>query len=128
MPMPVSTVEFAARARALLRRRDQIDNSSWIFRIRELELDLGSQEARIGGRLVRITPTEFRLLAFLARRNGHPCSRQEILRHLWHTIHVGSERVCDIYVSNLRRKLEPDPTRPEYIVTVRGVGYALAAS
>ena len=67
------------------------------------------------------------MLTFLAEQRGRPCSRREILQHLWHAEHVGDERACDVHVSNLRRKIEEDPSRPRRLVTVRGLGYALEA-
>jgi DNA-binding response OmpR family regulator len=65
---------------------------------------------------------------FLAEEPGQPRTRREILTHLWHTEHVGGERACDAHIWNLRRKIERDPSRPELVVTRRGVGYALAVS
>ena len=66
-----------------------------------------------------------RLLTFLAEEPGRARSRREILRHLWHTEHVGDERACDAHISNLRRKIEREPSRPQRLVTLRGYGYAL---
>lgn len=77
---------------------------------------------------MHLTPVEFRLIAFLAKAPGQPFTRREILEYLWQTPHVDHDRVCDVYVSNLRRKIEPDPAFPTHVVTVRGIGYALAAA
>ena len=79
----------------------------------------------IGDRTVTLTPTELALLVYLADEPGRARSRREILRHLWHTEHVGDERVCDAHISNLRHKIERDPARPERVVTRRGIGYGL---
>jgi DNA-binding winged helix-turn-helix (wHTH) protein len=95
------------------------------LRVGDLEIDLGEQRATIGDREVRLTPSETRLLLFLAEDPGRPRTRGEILRHLWHTDHVVDERACDAHVSNLRRKIERDPSHPQRLVTVRSVGYAL---
>ena len=96
--LPVAMVELAARAGALLRRRTS-DHS--LIRISGLEIDMGMQEARVERVPARLTPTEFRLLAFLATRAGRPCSRQEILRQLWRSNFAGNPRVCDVFVSCL---------------------------
>ena len=93
-----------------------------------MEIDLEQLQITIDGRSVTLTPSEIRLLMFLAKEPGRPRTRREILRHIWHTEHVGEERACDVHVSNLRRKLETDPSRPELVVTVRGIGYALQVS
>jgi hypothetical protein len=91
----------------------------------DLDIDLGEQRVVVGDRAARLTPSEIRLLLFLAEEPGRARTRREILRHLWHSDHVGDERACDAHVSNLRRKIERDPSRPERVVTVRSVGYAL---
>lgn len=125
---PVAVEEVGAGIRALLRRR-MLDRQSLsgatVRRVGPLEIDLDRLRSRYAGRELRLTTTEFRLLALLAREPGRAFTRREILSALWGSSHVGSGRVCDIYVSNLRRKLEPDPRHPRHLVTVRGVGYAL---
>jgi len=72
-----------------------------------------------------VTRSEFRLLALLASDPERVFSRREIMQHLWESSYVGDERAADIHVSNLRRKIERDPSQPESLVTVRGVGYSL---
>ena len=79
------------------------------------------------GEAVSLTPSEFRLLDLLAGEPERVFSRREIMQHLWDSTYVGDQRACDIHISNLRRKLEDDPAHPARIVTVRGVGYKLAA-
>ncbi len=96
-----------------------------LMQVGDMEVDLEDQEVVIGDRRARVTPSELRLLLFLAAEPGRARTRGEILRHLWHTDHVGDERACDAHISNLRRKIERDPSRPERVVTIRGVGYAL---
>ncbi len=97
-------------------------------RVGRIEIDLEQLQIAIDGRVVSLTPSEIRLMMFLAKEPGRPRTRRDILRHLWHTDHVGEERACDVHVSNLRRKIEVDPSRPELVVTVRGIGYALQVS
>jgi DNA-binding winged helix-turn-helix (wHTH) protein len=98
------------------------------LRVGDIDIDLGEQRVVIGDREAGLTPSETRLLLFLAEQPGRARTRREILGHLWHSEHVGDERACDAHISNLRRKIERDPSRPERVVTVRGVGYALAGN
>ena len=74
---------------------------------------------------MRLTPSEFKLLALLAGEPERVFSRRQIMQHLWDSSYVGDQRACDIHMSNLRRKLEPDPDSPQQLITVRGVGYKL---
>ena len=92
-----------------------------------MDIDLVQHNVIIGGHAVGLTPSEMRLLLFLAEQPGRARSRREILQYLWHSEHVGDERACDVHVSNLRRKIERDASRPERLITVRGYGYALVA-
>jgi DNA-binding response OmpR family regulator len=94
-------------------------------RVGDLQIDLEDHEVRVAGRRARLTRSELRILLFLAAEPGRARTRDEILRHLWKTDYVDDERVCDAHISNLRRKIERDPARPDHVVTVRGVGYAL---
>ena len=125
---PFSMAELVGRIRATLRRRE-LDRSGRVEKLRvgSLELDPMRHEARIHGEPRRLTPSEFKLLLLLAEQPERVFSRREIMQHLWDSEYVGDQRACDIHISNLRQKLEPDPGRPERIVTVRGVGYKLAA-
>ena len=93
----------------------------------DLRLDLGHQRALIAGRPVHLTPSELRLLSLLAEQPGRARTRREIVEHLWETDPVGGERMCDTHVRNLRLKIERDPSRPDRLLTVRGIGYALHA-
>jgi two-component system response regulator RegX3 len=125
---PFSMAELIGRVRAILRRRelDQAGSAD-VRRIGGLELDSVRHRVSVDGRLVELTPSEFRLLELLARDPERVFSRREIMQHLWESSYVGNERACDIHVSNLRRKLESDPSEPQRLVSVRGVGYKLAA-
>ena len=123
---PFSVPELVARVRALLRRRE-LDTRQMIAQLRvgDLELDLTRHEARVDGEPVPLTAFELKLMALLASEPGRVFSRREIMRHLWNSSHVGDERACDLHVSNIRRKIERDPSDPDRLVTVRGVGYKL---
>jgi two-component system response regulator RegX3 len=126
---PFSMAELTARIRAVLRRR-QMDRQAVNAEIEvgDLHLDLVARTASIARRPVRLTPSEFRLLAYLAARLGRPCSRTELTRELWQTSFVSDARACDTHVKNLRRKIEADPRRPQRLLTVKGVGYMLAVA
>ncbi len=123
---PFSMAELISRVRAILRRR-QLDRLSGdpVRRVGGLRLDLVRHEVRVDDENVRLTPSEFRLLTFLAEEPERVYSRREIMQHLWQSEYVGDERATDMHVSNLRRKIERDPDNPERVVTVRGIGYKL---
>jgi two-component system response regulator RegX3 len=125
---PFSMPELIGRIRAILRRRE-LDQSGRTGKLRvgSLELDPMRHEAHVDGEPKRLTPSEFKLLLLLAEQPERVFSRREIMQHLWDSEYVGDQRACDIHISNLRQKLERDPARPERIVTIRGVGYKLAA-
>jgi two-component system response regulator RegX3 len=126
---PFSLAELVSRVRAILRRRelDRTSDSSTKRTIGSMHIDLTSHAVAIGGKPVHLTPSEFRLLALLAATPGKVRTRREIMQHLWQSSYVGDERACDVHISNLRHKIEPDVTDPQRLVTVRGVGYRLNA-
>jgi len=93
-----------------------------------LHLDLGRHELTVDGEAVRLTLSEFKVLALLAERPERVVSRRELMQHLWSSDHVGDEHACEVHISNLRRKIERDPTHPQRLVTVRGMGYKLIAA
>jgi two-component system, OmpR family, response regulator RegX3 len=125
---PFSMAELIGRVRAILRRRE-LDRAGVgdVRRVGGLELDPVRHRVRVDGTEISLTPSEFRLLDFLAAQPERVFSRKEIMQHLWDSSYVGDQRACDIHISNLRRKVEADPADPKRIVTVRGVGYKLAA-
>jgi DNA-binding response OmpR family regulator len=125
---PFSMAELVGRVRAILRRRE-LDRAGVedIRRVGALELDPVKHRVRLDSEQVSLTPSEFRLLDLLASEPERVFSRKEIMEHLWESSYVGDQRACDIHISNLRRKLEADPSDPRRIVTVRGIGYKLAA-
>ena len=124
---PFSMSELVGRIRAIIRRRE-LDRSgaASVIRVGGLELDPIRHEVKVEGELKRLTPSEFKLLLLLAQDPERVFSRREIMQHLWDSTYVGDQRACDIHISNLRQKIEPDPSQAIRIVTVRGVGYKLA--
>ncbi len=125
---PFSRAELVSRVRAILRRRelDRAEASAPVREIGGLRLDFARHEIRLDGEPVQLTPSEFKLLALLAERPGEVFSRAAIMRHLWGSEHVGDEHPADVHVSNIRRKIERNPARPERLLTVRGAGYKLS--
>jgi two-component system response regulator RegX3 len=125
---PFSIAELIGRIRAILRRRE-LDRRGVgsVLTVGSLELDSIRHQVRVDGETISLTPSEFRLLSLLAGDPERVFSRKEIMQHLWDSSYVGDQRACDIHISNLRRKVEADPTDPKRVVTVRGVGYKLAA-
>jgi two-component system, OmpR family, response regulator RegX3 len=124
---PFSTAELVSRLRAVLRRRelDRAEGAGAVREVGGLRLDLARHEVTVDGRPVRLTRSEFKVLALLAEEPGRVFTRRQVMQHLWESDYVGDEHACDVHVSNLRRKIEHDPARPRRIVTVRGVGYKL---
>jgi DNA-binding response OmpR family regulator len=125
---PFSPKELVARVRAVLRRTEGALGQPDLLRSGDLELDLGRLEVRVGDRKVELTPTEFQLLAALARQPGRVFTRAQLLTAIRGVAFESYERAIDAHVKNIRRKLEPDPSSPRYLLTAFGVGYRLADS
>jgi DNA-binding response OmpR family regulator len=127
---PFSTAELLSRVRAILRRRelDRATGGLAVRRLGGLQIDLGRHEVTVDGDRVHLTLSEFKVLSLLAEQPERIVSRRELMQHLWASEHVGDEHACEVHISNLRRKIERDPTQPERLVTVRGMGYKLIAA
>jgi DNA-binding response OmpR family regulator len=123
---PFSPKELVARVRSVLRRSEAARQPSDRIRVGEVELDLPRMEVRIDGRRIELTPTEFQLLATMARQPGRVFSRAQLLSAVHGVAFESYERAIDAHIKNLRRKLEPDPHNPRYLLTVFGVGYRFA--
>jgi two-component system alkaline phosphatase synthesis response regulator PhoP len=123
---PFSPKELVARVRAVLRRTTGSTGGAEVLRAGDVEVDLPKMRARVGGRPVDLTPTEFQLLVALVREPGRVFTRGQLLDAL-HGVTIDSyERAVDAHVKNLRRKIEPEVGRPRYVLTVHGVGYRFA--
>jgi len=118
---PFSPRELVARVRALL-RRTRVEGEKTI-RHGDLEVDPSRREIRRAGERLDVTTLEFDLMHFLAARPGRVFSREALLEHVWGRDRVVDDRSIDSLVSRLRRKIEPEPTKPKWIVTVWGAGY-----
>jgi DNA-binding response OmpR family regulator len=127
---PFSTAELLSRVRAILRRRelDRATGGATVRRLGGLQIDLGRHEVSVDGDRVHLTLSEFKVLSLLAEQPERVVSRRELMQHLWASEHVGDEHACEVHISNLRRKIEKDPSQPERLVTVRGMGYKLVAA
>jgi DNA-binding response OmpR family regulator len=121
---PFSPREVVARVRAVLRRAG-VDREPAPLPISasDVTIDLERRRVSVGGRMVDLSPTEFELLSVLARHPGRVFTRLELLDRVQGYAFEGYERTVDAHVKNLRRKIEPTPKQPRYILTVYGVGY-----
>ncbi|GAA3978137.1 response regulator transcription factor [Thermobifida alba] len=126
---PFSVEALIARVRALLRRVKRDPNSAQspdgVLRVADLELDEKTWTVRRGGVPIDLSPTEFRLLAYMMNNAGRVLTRAQLLENVWGWDYAGQSQIVETYVSYLRRKLEP--FGPNLIHTQRGVGYALRA-
>jgi DNA-binding response OmpR family regulator len=123
---PFSPRELLARIRAVLRRVDGAAVGSERFAIGDVAIDTARREVTVLGRRVDLTATEFDLLVPLARQPGRVFTRGQLLDALHGVVVESYERTVDAHVKNIRRKLEPHPHEPRYLLTVHGVGYRFA--
>lgn len=121
---PFSLRELIARIKALLRRRKMAaPKSDGAYRIGPLLLDTERHEIRMEGKLLRLTRTEFGILKFLMQNPGRVFRRDELLSALWGENRFVEEHNLDVHIHAIRRQLEPDPSRPRILTTVRSIGY-----
>jgi two-component system alkaline phosphatase synthesis response regulator PhoP len=122
---PVSPLEMVSRVRAHLRRR-RMNAPDQRLAFPGLTIDLLRRQVWVGEKRVDLTAAEFEVLRFLAAHPGWVYSRQQIMEQLWDGEFYGEVRTADVHVRNIRRKIEADPKKPRYILTVRGMGYKFA--
>jgi DNA-binding response OmpR family regulator len=118
---PFSPAELRARIKAVLRRAGP--DTADVFRFGDVEADFARFELRRGGERVHATTMEMKLLAALVRKRGRVLTRVELKDLVWGSETFMTDRVIDTHVANLRKKIEPDPGAPRYLMSVRGVGY-----
>jgi len=123
---PFSPKELVARVRALFRRVDSAGVGPEIIRVGDVVLDVPRQQVSVGERDVELTATEFQLLATLARQPGRIFTRGQLLDSAHGVAFESYERAIDAHVKNIRRKIEPNPREPRYLIAVYGVGYKFA--
>lgn len=128
---PFSVLELVARVRAIFRRIDNLaqapSEANPCISAGRLRLDLNRREVTLGDRQVELTAREFDLLAFFAQHPGRVFRRAELLDQVWGYGHEGYEHTVNSHINRLRSKIESDPSQPEFIATVWGVGYKFAA-
>jgi two-component system KDP operon response regulator KdpE len=123
---PFDVGELLARLRVALRHRARTPIGAERFEAGPISIDLGSRRVERNGEPVHLTPIEFRLLTVLVRHAGKVLTHRQLLKEVWGPSHVEDAHYLRIYMAQLRRKLEEDPTRPVYLQTEAGVGYRLA--
>ena len=121
---PFGVGELMARLRVALRRSTLVDMEP-VFTTGNLIVDLNQREVRVKEQLLALTPTEYDLLRTLVKHAGKVLTHDQLLRAVWGTAYESETHMLQVNISNLRRKIEPDPSRPSYIVTEPGVGYRL---
>ncbi len=124
---PFGTEELVARIRAVLRRQAAVTEDEPVIRTGDLEIDLARRFVSVNGNQVRLTPTEYELLRYLALHAGKPVSHTTLLRQVWGEYAVGDRYNTRYVVAQIRKKLGDDPANPRYIVNEPGVGYRLEA-
>jgi DNA-binding response OmpR family regulator len=124
--LPLKPGEMLARIRALLRWRASQPQSQDVIRSGELKIDLTQRRVFVNGKAVRLTRTEFNVLAFLARNHSRAVSMETILENVWGPMRGDYTQSLRVHIGHIRRKIEPDPTNPRYLVTHRGGSYRLS--
>jgi two-component system, OmpR family, KDP operon response regulator KdpE len=121
---PFSVAELQARIRVCLRRSVQ-QAPEPLYRCDELEVDLAQRRVLVAGEEVQLTPTEYELLRLLVTHAGKVLTHTQILKQIWGMAYAEQQNLLRVNISNLRQKIEKDPSRPRHIVTELGVGYRL---
>jgi DNA-binding response OmpR family regulator len=119
---PIGSREMVARVKAILRRTRQKEDNVEIYKFSDISIDFKSHEVTKAGKKLHLTALEFKLLNFFIKHKGEVVTRDNILDETWDDAIV-SPRTIDPHIVHLRQKLEDDPANPEYIVSIRGVGY-----
>lgn len=126
MTKPFSPREVVARIKAILRRSNQpVGVNQQKLTVGEITVDQDSYEAVCKGKPMTLTPKEFELLLYLVKHKGRVLTREHLLNVVWNYDFAGDTRIVDVHVSHLREKIEGDTRKPEYIKTIRGLGYKL---
>jgi DNA-binding response OmpR family regulator len=123
---PFSPKELVARVRAVLRRTERPRSETEVIRVGDVTLDIPRMRTAVADRVVDLTPTEFQLVATMAREPGRVFTRSQLLDAVHGVAFESYERAIDAHVKNIRHKLEADPASPRYLLTVYGVGYRFA--
>jgi two-component system KDP operon response regulator KdpE len=125
---PFGVGELMARIRVALRRSIQAEEDEPVYVVDDLKVDMARRLVSLKSVEVDLTPTEYDILCMLVQHAGRVLTHRQILREIWGAPYETETHLLRVNMSNLRRKIEPDPTQPMYIVTEPGVGYRLKAS
>jgi len=120
---PFSPREVVARVRTVLRRAQPMPSQPEVVTVGDVSLDPARRTVQVGDRALELTPSEFELLSAFVRQPGQVFTRLQLLDLTQGEAYEGYERTIDQHIKNLRKKIEPDPSNPRYILTVHGVGY-----
>jgi two-component system KDP operon response regulator KdpE len=121
---PFSTGELMARMRVALRRTTPVPDEP-VFRVDDLQMDVSRRLVTVNEQQVSLTPTEYEILRLLLQNAGKVLTHRQLLRQVWGTAYESEMHILRVNISNLRRKIEPDPSRPHYLLTEPGVGYRI---
>ena len=121
---PFGTGELLARMRVALRRLAK-ESDEPVLQVDTLRMDLSRRLVTVGDNQVSLTPTEYEILRLLLQNAGKVLTHRQLLRQVWGTAYESEMHILRVNISNLRRKIEPDPSRPHYLLTEPGVGYRL---
>lgn len=119
---PFRTAELLARIRAAL-RRNQLPNNNSLIECADLSIDMVARTVRKKGQLIKLTATEYSLLALFAQHEGRVLTHQFILKEIWGVGYQTETQYLRVFVGTLRKKIEDDPNQPKYLITESGVGY-----
>ena len=121
---PFGTGELMARMRVALRRLSTAPDAP-VLQIDNLKMDLSRRLVTVDGQPISLTPTEYEILRLLLQNAGKVLTHHQLLRQVWGTAYESEMHILRVNISNLRRKIEPDPSRPHYLLTEPGVGYRI---
>ena len=127
---PFSSLELSLRIEALLRRKRQLNTISLSevgdsYKIDDLEICFKRMEVRLGGKIIDLTPKEYKILAYMASDPGEVFSREQLITYVWGEDFVGESTSIAVFIRKIREKIEDEPSKPKYLQTVWGVGYKL---
>jgi two-component system response regulator RegX3 len=125
---PISSRELVARLRAVLRRREQPTGQADVLEAGPVRLDPDRHVVSVGGEPTPLPLKEFELLEVLLRNAGRVLTREQLMNRVWGADYFGDTKTLDVHVKRLRAKIEPDPSQPRHLVTIRGVGYRFDAA
>jgi two-component system KDP operon response regulator KdpE len=126
---PFGLGELLARIRVALRHAQgaAAQDKGGVFAVASLKVDLAHRRIHVGGKEVHLTPIEYRLLAVLVKHAGKVLTHRQLLKEVWGPAYVERSHYLRVHMASLRHKLEPDPARPQFLLTEAGVGYRLAS-